>query len=436
MSRFNEQQLTAIKHFSGPAMVIAGPGSGKTTVITNRIRYLIFERKIPPEQLLVITFTAAAAEEMRSRYLKLCDLTGTKVTFGTFHSVFLQFLIRYSGFSKFRLASAEESVSILRSVFQKHHPDRNYTSDFFEHLLGSISRFKNGLGTSDPFLRDIVLEYDRLLHAGQLMDFDDMLTCCLQMLKSDPSVLESLRSEYRFLMVDEFQDINPVQFECVRLLAAPSDNLFVVGDDDQSIYAFRGSDPGIMLSFRKYYPKVRFLELLYNYRSSETIVQSASRVIRHNKKRYAKEFRPMNQGGARVLVRSFYDMEEEANVIAAEIAHLPDEVKSVGILFRKHRDALAVRKAVGTKVKDGSICRKEISFLTFHSSKGLEFDVVYMINVQEQEPRHGEEPAAFYEEERRLFYVAMTRARRILHISYTKYHYNKRHKKSRFLKEI
>ena len=134
-------------------------------------------------------------------------------------------------------------------------------------------------------------------------------------------------------------------------------------------------------------------------------------------------------------VRSFYDMEEEANVIAAEIAHLPDEVKSVGILYRKHRDALAVRKAVGTKLKDGSICRKEISFLSFHSSKGLEFDVVYMINVQEQVPRHGEAPAAFYEEERRLFYVAMTRARRILHISYTNYHYNKRHKKCRFLKE-
>jgi len=165
---FNSEQIKAIEHFLGPAMVIAGPGSGKTTVITNRIRYLIFEKGIPPEQLLVITFTTAAAEEMRSRYLKLCGLSDTKVTFGTFHSVFLQFLIRYSGFRHFQLASPDASVSILRGIFRNRFPDRNYTSDYFEHLLQDISRFKNGLLLSDNSIKELVREYDRALHAQKL----------------------------------------------------------------------------------------------------------------------------------------------------------------------------------------------------------------------------------------------------------------------------
>ncbi len=437
---FNENQLKAINHFLGPAMVIAGPGSGKTTVITNRIRALTEERKADPSSILVITFTTSAAAEMKKRYLKLIGSERTQVTFGTFHSVFLNILRTYTDLRAVRLANEAESVPVLKTVSEKYYPGNQFTSDFYTFLLQEISRFKNGL-CSDSLLPDGLLpDYDRQMRRRGLMDFDDMLVRCRELLEQDPRVLQALRAKYRFFMIDEFQDINSVQFRCIQLLASPSNNLFVVGDDDQSIYGFRGSDPGIMLSFRSYYADAAFIDLFTNYRSSANIIQMASRLIRRNRSRYEKEFRPVQAKGPRVSIACFADPKEEADRVMESILSSGSEMKSIGVLFRTHRAGSAVFAALAScrrdRAKSAILSEKEIQLLTFHSSKGLEFDIVYIVEACEGITPSRVRERAGMEEERRLFYVAMTRAKKILHISYTKYRYNTKQKKSRFVREL
>ena len=475
---FSPEQQKAIMHTDGPAMVLAGPGSGKTTVITNRALHLVRSKAAKAGEILIITFTVSAAAEMKDRYLKLTGQSSTEIGFGTFHSVFLNILKKYSDFSDFRLATPSESVAILKDILKALHPDSRYTTDYYHSLLERISRYKNTLPAYDstekakepPSFERLCTAYSKAMEARRLMDFDDMLLSCRRLLLEDPSVLRALQERYRFFMLDEFQDINTVQFDCIRLLAAGTRNLFVVGDDDQSIYGFRGSAPGIMLSFGTYYPEAARYELFTNYRSSGSILKAASRLIGRNRFRYRKKLSAANAPGPGIFLHVYEDAAAEAAGIAAAISALGPEYRSVGVLYRSHRaGSLAAaawekrpavsagekrlsaaawekRPAVSAGEKRpaegaGSIREslpqpeRSVRFLTFHASKGLEFDVVYILSANE-----GTVPAAAsgkegLEEERRLFYVAMTRARRELHISYTKYGYHQNCKPSRFLAE-
>ncbi|MDO4961818.1 MAG: ATP-dependent helicase, partial [Eubacteriales bacterium] len=330
-------------------MVIAGPGSGKTTVITNRITKLIGSGAAKPSEIMVITFTTAAADEMKSRFLKLNALTKTEVVFGTFHSVFLSFLKQYSNFQNLRLATQKESIALLRECVSHLYPDKNFTSDYFTHLLGEISRMKNGMYSSAS-LSVITKEYMREMSKAGLFDYDDMILLCLRMLKSDQKALSFIRASVKFILIDEFQDINRVQFEAVKLIAAPLNNLFVVGDDDQSIYAFRGSDPGIMLSFRQHFPQTKYIGLFTNYRSSPEIIGASLKLISHNRSRYFKKLNTANTHGPNITVWNFYDSEEEAEAVCRSILHYtrmdPERYKSFGILFRTHRAGNAVFREV------------------------------------------------------------------------------------------
>ncbi len=305
---FSEHQQQAIMHDTGPAMVLAGPGSGKTTVITQRIKYLIENRHIDPQHILVITFTRAAAQEMEGRFQKLCA-SPQPVNFGTFHSIFFQILKLNFKYTSKNIISEREQMLTLRGYAEALKVDMEYDADFFRQLLSEIAECKarEAAGSKDSFQSELLdpevfqqlfRGYRQSLRERRLIDFDDMLFETLQLFRTRPRELQVWQEKFRYILVDEFQDASPIQYEIVRLLAEPRRNLFIVGDDDQSIYGFRGARPELMLHFEKDYPGAKRILLSDNYRSHSEVVEIASRIIGHNKARFPKKITaPKGKGG-------------------------------------------------------------------------------------------------------------------------------------------
>lgn len=314
----NPEQQRAITHGAGPMMVLAGPGSGKTFVLTRRIAHLINEHHVPPSEILVITFTRAAAAEMQKRFLSLCEGTHPSVTFGTFHAVFYSILKETSVCRAGSIFSEQEKKKILRDIIQKNKYDISMHSDMLEEILAEIGRCK-GLVHMNPgsnmnfipknippalFLQ-IFRDFGEAQEILGKVDFDDMAYKCEELFQKRPDILEQYQDRYRYLLIDEFQDIAPLQYRLVRQLAAPENNLFIVGDDDQSIYGFRGAKPEIMLHFPKDYPGAETVALQINYRSTPEVVEAAKRLINHNKNRFPKESRAENAHGGFVRREGF-----------------------------------------------------------------------------------------------------------------------------------
>ncbi len=299
--RLDETQQKAVTHGNGPLLITAGPGSGKTTVITHHIKYLIENLGIPPKEILVITFTKSAATEMKERFLYLTGERNTQVVFGTFHAFFYQILCRSAGFDRNSILKENEKYTLLRDIL-KAQKIYFYENSFAEDLLGEISQAKNkndkkqfesALLEKEVF-RSVFEEYNRRKDSLHKIDFDDMVVKCHQLLMEDAQVLRKWQESFRYILVDEFQDINPMQYEIVKLLAEPHHNIFAVGDEDQSIYSFRGANPKISFQFLKDYPEAEQLFLSMNYRSDEDIVEAAKRLISHNKDRFDKDIRAKN----------------------------------------------------------------------------------------------------------------------------------------------
>ena len=300
MSQLSDVQRQAVTHRDGPMLVLAGPGSGKTMVLTWRVRYLTEFYHINPGEILVITFTKAAAREMKERYLRLTGSQNTAVSFGTFHAVFFQILKLAYGYRADNILREEEKYRFLKdAVFrQKLEPDDE--AELISSIAAEISRVKNERIDLQSYKAEscdtksfctIFNEYDNRLRRSNKIDFDDMLVYCYELLKERKDILSAWQRKFRYILVDEFQDINQIQYDVVRLLAAPENNLFIVGDDDQSIYRFRGAKPQIMLHFEEDYPGAARVLLDTNYRSTGAIVSGAGRVIAHNKDRFPKDIR-------------------------------------------------------------------------------------------------------------------------------------------------
>ncbi len=294
----NESQVKAIAHQAGPCMVLAGPGSGKTAVITQRTQKLITEYGVEPSNILVITFTKAAAMEMKQRFLQLMGENTTRVTFGTFHAVFFMVLKLAYHFESSNVISEEQKYQMMREIVSYHHLEYRDENEFIGNLLGEISKIKNDRIPIDHFyssqcgeevFRKVYAEYDRRLKGNRLIDFDDMLLYTYELFRERQDILEAWQKKYRYILIDEFQDINQIQFDVIRLLSMPENNLFVVGDDDQSIYRFRGSRPELMLGFGKVYPDAKQILLDINYRSDGFIVADSLKLIHHNKVRFDKK---------------------------------------------------------------------------------------------------------------------------------------------------
>lgn len=350
----NPAQMKAITHKSGPCMVLAGPGSGKTTVITKRTEYLIKKHRVKPEEILVITFSKAASNEMRERFHKLNPEEKYPVTFGTFHGIYYGILKWAYKMDAKNIFSEEEKYQLLYQIVEQLSLEMEDEKEFIQDIAGEISVIKNNqlmvesyesLNCDAVLFRKIYEQYERERKAKRKIDFDDMLVLTYQLFVNRPDILKMWQKKYKYILVDEFQDVNQVQYDVIRMLAATENNLFIVGDDDQSIYQFRGARPDIMLNFPKDYPSTKQYVLDVNYRSTKAIVNGAARVIRHNQKRFEKKIITLNEQGDPVHVQEVKHPIEESKYVLREIQNAQARgvaAKEIAVLFRTNIEARAL----------------------------------------------------------------------------------------------
>lgn len=348
----NPAQREAVEHKDGPALVLAGPGSGKTFVITHRIQYLIEHHHILPSNILVITFTKAAAVQMQERFMQLNDGKGAAVTFGTFHSVFFRILKYAYNYNASNIAREEQRVLLIRELIQTFQMEIEDENEFVQALLAEISVLKNeridlahyhAKNCGDEEFRKIYQEYERKMREANLVDFDDMLLMTWELLSARADILRQWQNKYQYILIDEFQDVNRVQYDTIRLLAEPRQNLFIVGDDDQSVYRFRGSKPEIMLGFEKEYPQCHKIFLNVNYRCNANVVRAAVNVIDHNKTRFEKNLEAFKPKASKVLVTVCADEREECTRIINRIRM----AQKAGVLWQDN--AILVRTNTGAR---------------------------------------------------------------------------------------
>jgi DNA helicase II / ATP-dependent DNA helicase PcrA len=329
--QMNQSQQQAVQHKDGPMLVLAGPGSGKTLVITERTKYLIEEYHIPEEQILVITFTKAAAIEMKERFLAGRKSNHTGASFGTFHAIFFTILKHAYHFNSSNIIRDELRVQYIKEIIHRMELEYEDEKDFIADLFSEISLVKGGqmdldnyysIHCSDEVFRSIYNEYNNRLRKSNLIDFDDMLLFCYQLFTERKDILAMWQNKYRYILIDEFQDINKVQYDIIKMMALPRNNLFIVGDDDQSIYRFRGAKPEIMLQFPQDYPGCKQIFLDKNYRSTATIVSASNRLVQNNTNRFEKNVSAVKGEGQALTILQFNTLSEENQMIADEILRL------------------------------------------------------------------------------------------------------------------
>ncbi len=367
LTGLNPQQQLAVTTTEGPVLVVAGPGSGKTRVLTHRIAYLIRERGILADEILAVTFTNKAAREMRDRINKLVgEETASGLVMGTFHSLGVRILRQNPGIVADRLGilpnfliyddtdqidTAKQAIVAIGLDPKRVAPRR---------MLSRISAAKSMLLSPDEFLNEvesyddevvarIYREYQRLLRKSNALDFDDLLVVPLRLFDASPSVLDRYQERFKYILVDEYQDTNRVQYVMVSALSEKHRNLFVVGDPDQSIYAWRQADIRNILDFEKDYPDATNIHLELNYRSTRRIVETADRVIRDNKQRIDRKLRTDNEDGTHVIVRELADQHHEARFIVDEIRRIlrPGDLSAddIAVMYRTTAQSRVLEEA-------------------------------------------------------------------------------------------
>lgn len=383
-------QKNAICHLSGPMLVLAGPGSGKTYVITNRIKNLIENHKVSPNQILVVTFTKAAAVQMKNRTLSICK-EAQKTVFGTFHSIFYHILKSTQEFQNITplLQNEKEKIIIeLMQVFAKKTDIISYVNEFI--MLQTYMK-NNGLSWDqfdllvDLFHRQYQIEltmekkhlyqkvdiyYQKECKLNGKIDFDDMLFICRQKLLSDPKLLQRWKSQFQYIMVDEFQDTNEIQYELLKLLAMDHRNLFVVGDDDQSIYQFRGGDYRYMKAVETDFKPCKICYLNVNFRSCRDIVMVSKKLIERNKDRYEKDIMAHSFDPGVVLLQSYESNEQEMNLLQQILKE--KEGENICVLCRTNKECEQYQKRIFASNKT-VICNQ--------INNEIVFDVIAMIKM-------------------------------------------------------
>ena len=342
----NKQQKEAVMYTEGPLLVLAGAGSGKTKALTHRIAYLIDEKGVNPWNILAITFTNKAAGEMRERVDNLVGYGAESIWVSTFHSMCVRILRRHIdrlGYdTNFTIYDTDDQKTLLKEVCKKVQID---TKVFKERsLLGQISSAKNEMISAAEFqlnasgdfgrqkVAQVYLEYEKQLKANNALDFDDLLLKTVQLFDSNPDVLDYYQERFKYIMVDEYQDTNTVQFRLVSLLASKYKNLCVVGDDDQSIYKFRGADIKNILNFENEFKDAKVIKLEQNYRSTSNILDAANAVIRHNTGRKDKTLWTDNGEGEKLVLKEFESGYDEADFVIRDIRKAVKD----GALYNDH----------------------------------------------------------------------------------------------------
>jgi DNA helicase-2/ATP-dependent DNA helicase PcrA len=366
LAGLNPEQLEAAEHFEGPILVLAGAGSGKTRVLTARVCHLITEHGVRPDRILAVTFTNKAAGEMRERIGRLLATDPVGMWVGTFHSVGARLLRRHAdrlGWDRtFSIFDAEQALRLVKNVQESVGLDPKRWSP--KAIRGEISNAKNQLidaetlardteGSFDLFARNVgrvYPEYAKALAHQNAFDFDDLLMKPVELLEADPELLERYRERFAFVLVDEYQDTNRAQFRLVELLAGAHHNLMVVGDDDQSIYGWRGADIRNILDFEKAFPSARTVRLERNYRSTQRILDAANLVIAENVNRKGKTLRTERVGGEPISLVEAFDENDEARWIVGEVeSRIRDtptlSYDSIAVLYRTNAQARALEDA-------------------------------------------------------------------------------------------
>ncbi len=424
LTNANEPQKNAITHLRGPCLVLAGPGSGKTYTITNRILYLL-EQKVPPERILVITFMKEAALSMQNRFQQMAGSTGGgtadgrpfyPVNFGTFHSIFYHILRESKALQSSELLRTSEKKNLILPILKTYESrqadarearqGQNALSEDAAQILSAIGYYKNTMEMASAAAKAparwqqdfeaVCREYEQALKRTGRLDFDDMLYNCKLLLQEDQRTRAYWQNRFQYILIDEFQDINPVQYEAVKLLSAAPYNIFAVGDDDQAIYGFRGSRPECLKRFQAEFG-ARQLLLDMNYRSKPEIVQASLSVIEENKDRFLKRLRAAAEPGNRdgsppVALRAFPDRESQYGHLAQGIAAGLQTGESCAVLFRtnSYMQGFAARlKAAGipyemkeraASIYDQFIVKDIMAYLWLASGKGSREHMLQVMN--------------------------------------------------------
>lgn len=358
----NKEQHKAIHHLDGPMMVLAGPGAGKTYVITNRVKCLIEEYQVQPDKILVVTFSKAAAVEMRERFEGMTGGRRYRVRFGTFHSVFFQILRAAYHYEAGDIATSAMKYRFLEEALVETGFEIEDKKEFLDEIEKEISRVKGeGIpidsyySTSCPeqVFRELYQGYQKRLQSNRMLDFDDMVTYTYDLLSNRKDILARWQEQFTYILIDEFQDINRLQFENIRMLAEPENNLFIVGDDDQSIYGFRGARPDIMLAFPGNYPEAEKVTIGVNYRCSAQILRAAGRLIGNNKKRFGKKLTA--EGGRRedVHICQCKNLSSESSRIVRQIQDYAAEGLAYEEMAVLYRTNMQMRTLAGKLMERG-----------------------------------------------------------------------------------
>ena len=391
----NEQQKEAVLHTEGPLLILAGAGSGKTRVLTHRIAYLIEEKGINPWNILAITFTNKAAGEMRERVDNLVGFGSESIWVSTFHSMCVRILRRHIdllGFdTNFTIYDTDDQKTLMKDICKLLQID---TKLFRERsLLAAISQAKNELVTPEEFriqaqgdfsrqkIASVYEEYEKQMRANNALDFDDLLVKAVQLFQTQADVLDYYQERFRYIMVDEYQDTNTVQFELVRLLSAKYRNLCVVGDDDQSIYKFRGANIRNILDFEQVFPDAKVIKLEQNYRSTSNVLNAANAVIRHNHGRKDKTLWTDNGEGDKINVRQFDTAFDEAEYIVGDIRERVESGKAAyndhAILYRTN----AQSRMFEEKFVTANIPYKIVGGINFYARREIKDLLAYLKTI-------------------------------------------------------
>lgn len=390
----NEQQREAVYHTEGPLLILAGAGSGKTRVLTHRIAYLIEEKGVNPWNILAITFTNKAAGEMRERVDNLVGFGAESIWVSTFHSTCVRILRRYIdrlGYdTNFTIYDADDQKTLMKEVCRRMEIDTKIYKE--RSLLGAISSAKNEMITPSEFelnaagdfgrqkIAKVYWEYEKQLKANNALDFDDLLMKTVQLFQTNRDVLEAYQERFRYIMVDEYQDTNTVQFKFVSLLAAKYQNLCVVGDDDQSIYKFRGANIKNILNFEQEFQNAKVIKLEQNYRSTSTILDAANAVIRNNYGRKDKTLWTDNGEGEKIHFRQFDTGYDEAEFVAEEVRKLVKEghtYNDFAVLYRTN----AQSRLFEEKFVACNIPYKIVGGLNFYARREIKDLLAYLKTI-------------------------------------------------------
>ncbi len=390
----NEDQKKAVFQTEGPVLILAGAGSGKTRTLTHRIAYMIDENGVNPWNILAITFTNKAAGEMRERVDKIVGFGAESIWVSTFHSTCVRILRRFAdriGYdTNFTIYDTDDQKGIIKEVCKKLQVDTKNIKE--RALMGAISAAKDELISPEEYVLknmgdfskkvygDVYMEYQRTLKKNNAMDFDDLLVKTVELFKICPEVLEYYQDRFLYIMVDEYQDTNTAQFELIRLLAKKNRNLCVVGDDDQSIYKFRGANIRNILDFEQVYPDATVIKLEKNYRSSQNILDAANSVIRNNTKRKTKQLWTDREGGNLIHFRQFDTAYEEAEYVVSDIRAKVREgrdYKDCAILYRTN----AQSRMLEEKLVIAGMPYNIVGGINFYSRKEIKDMLAYLKTI-------------------------------------------------------